>query len=176
MRIIFRHPKPKDLGAVHKVAQEYYQGFEISKEVLTGWIKDLPKQFIIIEIKGEIAGCIFWEYLNEIKAIPYFHKVKNFNQSKGKYAYISEIVIADKYKNKGIMWLLYGAMGISLKKECQGIIWVTGEPRLTHRFPHVEAEQTILKIDGFKLVKRAKNWEYAPENYVSDHNIYFKKI
>lgn len=176
MEILFRQPKLKDVRRIHEIAKEFYKGYEASKEVLTGWIKNLPKQFIVVEVNGKIEGCIFWEYLEKIQAIPYFHKSQNYNSPKGKYAYVSEIVIADKYKNRGLMWLLYGAMEISLKEDCKGIIWLTGVPELIHKMSHEETEHTILKIGGFKFVRQTKNWESAPGKYTDSHNIFFKKL
>jgi len=101
MKILFRQPKLKDESQIHEISEEFYKGYETTKDVLRGWIKDLPKQFIVVEINGKIEGCVFWEYLEEIKAIPYFHKSEDYNSPKGKYAYVSEIVIADKFRNRG---------------------------------------------------------------------------
>jgi hypothetical protein len=176
MKILFRQPKSKDADRIHQISKEFYKGYETTKKVLEGWIRDLSKQFIVVEVDNKIEGCVFWEYLDEIKAIPYFHKSKDHNSPKGKYAYVSEIVISDKYKNKGMMWLLYGATEISLKKDCQGIIWLTGAPELIHKMSHEETEHTILKIGGFKFIKKAKNWESAPGRFTDSHNIYFKKL
>jgi hypothetical protein len=176
MNIEFRNPTLDDIDAIHEIAKEYYKGYEASKEVLTGWIKDATSQFIVVEVAGEIAGCIFWEYLDEIKAIPYFHESKDYNSSKGKYAYVSEIVIAEKYKRKGLIWLLYGVLEINLKDDCKGIIWVTGNPKYIHVMEHEETEHTMIKAGRFKYVKRVKDWEYAPGKFNNSHNIYFKKI
>ena len=120
------------------------------------WIRNLPEQFMVVEVGEEIAGCIFWEYLENIKAIPYFHKTHDYNSPEGKYAYVSEVVIAEKYKKRGLMWLLYGVMEASLKEGCQGIIWVTGNPQLVHKMSHEETEHTILKIGGFKFMRVAR--------------------
>lgn len=176
MKVLFRQPTLRDVKRIHEIAQEFYKGFEVSKEILTNWVRNLPEQFIVVKIDGEIEGSVFWEYLKEIKAVPYFHKTSDYNSPHGKYAYVSEIVIADKFKDKGLMWLLYGAMEISLKKDCKGIIWLTGNPKLIQKMAHEETEHTLLKIGGFKFVKRARNWEYAPGKFNNTHNIYFKEL
>ena len=116
MKITFRNPSIKDVKPIHLIAQEFYQGYETNETILTDWITNSPKQFVVVEIDEKIEGCIFWEYLDEIKALPYFHKTQDFNSPQSRYAYVSEIVISKKYKEKGLMWLLYGAMEISLKK------------------------------------------------------------
>jgi hypothetical protein len=74
------------------------------------------------------------------------------------------------------MWLLYGAMEVSLKNDCEGIIWLTGNPKYIHLMEHEETEHTMIKAGGFRYVKRVKNWEYGPGKFNSSHNIYLKEI
>ena len=69
--------------------------------ILRVWIQNLPKNFLVAEVDGKVAGFIFFEYLNKIKAIPFVHNLEH-NPS-GRYVYISEVGVLDEFTDSEVL-------------------------------------------------------------------------
>lgn len=106
----FRSAKLQDIEQIQQIENEYYDGFYLPDKVLKSWIQILPENFIIAEENNKAIGCIFFEYLEKVKAIPYVHDISKTHVPDGKYAYISEIAIKEKYKTVDIIQKMFDTM------------------------------------------------------------------
>jgi len=170
----FRQARVEDVEQIQKVENEYYDGFFIPDKTLESWIRTLPENFIIAEEDDEIIGCIFFEYLRKVKAIPYVHDITKTHVPDGKYAYISEIAIKEKYKTTDVIQKLFDMMLEKYKKDkIKGIICLTGPP---DRIGHDLTENQLINANGFVRKNRIKKWEAWPNFFVDDHWIWVKTI
>lgn len=163
-----RPAKIDDIEQIQQIEKEYYEVFSCPREILKNWIEYLPENFIVADKNGKIAGFIFFETINKVKAIPFIHKVEN--KKKGKFIYISEVGILGRNTNI-LQKLLDTVIKKSKKDECKKIIWLTGQKN-----NHDVIEINLLLKNGFKKVKNVKKWEAYPNHFVSDHWIWEKPI
>jgi hypothetical protein len=169
-KIVFRNATLKDIEQIQMIESEYYEGFSLPKAILNNWIKKLSNNFIIAEKDNEIMGFIFYEYLTEMKALPFVHEKEH--DIIGKYVYISEVGVLDKYADYKILDRLYDEMFTRIKKDKRRfIIWLTGE-----KMKHDKIEKNLLIFKGFVKKDNIKHWECFPETFVDDHYIWLKKI
>lgn len=166
----FRSAKLQDIKQIQKIEKEYYEGFSCPEETLKKWIRNLSENFIVAEIDNRIAGFLFFEYLDKVKAIPFVHKLEH--KIKGKYVYISEVGILDEFQNSDILQKLFGKLIEKSKNDgCEMVIWLTGS-----KSKHNKIESKILLNNNFAKKENVKHWEAYPNYFVDDHHIWIKKI
>lgn len=149
----------------------YYDGFELPGKILKNWIENLGKNFIVVEENGKLMGHIFWEQLEEIKAIPFSHSSKDFHRPTGKYFNISEIGVLHNDLEL-LQQLFQEVIKSAEEKQIKGIIWVTGEKEKGHD----SMERNMIEKNGFKEFKHAGKWEYAPGEFSENHWIFLKEF
>ena len=165
-----RSAKLKDIKQIQKIEKEYYEGFKCPIEILKNWIGNLNENFMVAEEGKKIIGFIFFEYLNEIKAIPFVHKLEH--KKNGKFVYISEIGILNEFQDSNILQQLFNQLLDKAKQDdCKSIIWLTGS-----KHKHDEIESEILRDNNFIKKENVKNWEAYPNYYVNNHYIWTKQI
>jgi len=168
--INFRPATIQDIEQIQEIEREYYEGFNCLKETLKNWIQNLSNNFIIAEDNNKIIGFIFFEYLNEIKAIPFIHTLQH--NSKGKYVYISEVGISNDSQNSDILQKLFIKLLEKSKKDnCKAVIWLTGS-----KAKHDKIESQMLINNNFIKKQNIKNWEAYPNHFVNDHYLWIKEI
>lgn len=167
----FRKATISDIYQIQAIEEDFYEGFKLPQTVLRYWINNLSENFLVAEDGGKLVGCIFWEQLKEIKAIPYFHRSYDFHKSGGKYAYISEVGVLDK--NADLLQQLFNKVVKSAKKNnIKAIIWLTGMDKKGHD----AIERGLLEKNGFEKFKKVKRWEYSPGKFSENHWIFVKEL
>ena len=160
---MIRKANVSDSKQIIELEKEYYEGYSTSEGVLAKWIEN--GNFFVMEENYKILGSIYFEFLNEIKDLPWYHEpIKGL----GKYVYISEIAIDSKDK---IPILFSEVLKVAEGNDCEAIIWLTGE-----KSNHDKIEQGFLKANGFKITKKVENWECVPEYFVHDHSLWVKTL
>lgn len=158
----FRQAGVEDVEQIQKVENEYYNGFFLPNKLLESWIPTLPENFIIAEENEKVIGCIFFEYLEKVKAIPYVHDISKTHVPDG--GYISEIAIRKKYKTTDTIQKLFDMMLEKCKKDkIKEIICLTGPP---DRIGHELTENQLIDANGFVRKNRLEKWEAWP-NFLS---------
>lgn len=150
-----------DIDQIRKLEMNYYSGHNISERILVKWIKN--GNFFVIEEDSKIVGSIYFEFLEEIKDLPWEHDP--MEKESGTYIYISEIAADSKER----IPILFEKV-LEAAKDCEAIIWLTGE-----KSTHDQIEQEFLKKNKFKKYTSVENWECAPGRFVNDHSLYIKK-
>jgi N-acetylglutamate synthase-like GNAT family acetyltransferase len=170
MTVNFRVACLDDIKQIQEVEREYYEGFNCSEDILKNWIQNLPDNFIVAEKDDRLVGFIFFEYLNEIRAIPFVHKLEH--KIGGKYAYVSEIGILDGLQNSEILQELFDEMIEKCEKDgCEAVVWMTGK-----KSKHDKIESRLLLDNGFVKGENVKQWEAYPNHFVDDHYIWVKTL
>lgn len=160
---MIREANISDSKQIIELEKEYYEGYSIPERVLVKWIGN--GNFFVIEESSKVVGSIYFEFLNEIKDLPWYHEpIKGL----GKYAYISEIAVDSEDR---IHILFNEVLKVAKKNSCGAIVWLTGE-----KGNHDKIEQNFLKANGFKISKRVENWECAPGYFVHDHSLWLKEL
>lgn len=168
--INFRAAKLGDIKQIQEIEKEYYEGFSCPKETLKSWIKQLPKHFIVAEENRKIVGFIFFEYFNEIKAVPFTHQL--VHKERGKFVYVSEIGILDEYQKTNAPQQLFKKLIEKVKKDnCEKVIWLAGQKN-----KHDQIEINLLLRNGFTKTKNIKHWEVYPNHFVNDHWLWEKQL
>ncbi|VVB61064.1 Acetyltransferase (GNAT) family protein [uncultured archaeon] len=168
--VILRQAKLRDIEQIQQVEKEYYEGFNCPRKTLELWIEKLPENFIIAEEGDQIIAFIFFEYFNEIKAVPFIHEPEHY--ADGKYVYISEIGIVDEFRGSDILHKLLDRVIEKSKNDgCKAIIWLTGS-----KSKHDKIEANILRSNKFTRKKNIKHWEAYPNYFVDDHYIWIKDL
>jgi N-acetylglutamate synthase-like GNAT family acetyltransferase len=168
--ITFRSTNLQDIEQIQQIEKEYYEGFMCPEDILKSWIKELPENFIVAEEDKKILGFIFFEYLNEIKTIPFVHKLEH--KPNGKYVYISEVGISKRSDDSDILQRLFEKVIEKSKKDARRlIVWLTGS-----KSKHDKIETNILISNQFTKKENVKNWEAYPNFFVDDHYLWIKKI
>ena len=158
-----RKANVSDSKQIIELEKDYYEGYSISEEILVKWIEN--GNFFVIEDDSKIVGSIYFEFLDEIKDLPWYHEpIKGL----GKYVYISEIAIDSKDR---ISILFNKVLEVAEENNCEAIVWLTGE-----KGSHDKIEQDFLKTNGFKITKKVDNWECAPGYFVHDHSLWLKEL
>lgn len=166
----FRRASIIDISHIQAVEKEFY-GFTLPTAVLRDWIENLGENFIVAEEGGRLVGCIFWEKLEEINAIPYLHSVEDYHKPEGEYFYISEVGILNQ--NLDLLQQLFDKVMESAKKgKIKSIIWLTGVDKEGHN----AVERALLDRNGFEKTKHVKRWEYAPGKFSADHWLFVKEL
>jgi len=158
---MIRKASLEDIDKIRRLERDYYNDHSISERILVKWIKN--GNFFVIEEDSIIVGSIYFEFLDEIKDLPWEHDP--IGAESGKYIYISEIAVDSKER----IPILFEKVS-KAAKGCEGIIWITGE-----KSKHDQIEQEFLKKNKFKKYKHVTYWEITPDNFVNDHNLYLKK-
>jgi hypothetical protein len=167
----FRKALISDISQIQAIEEDFYGGFKLPEAVLRDWIENLRENFIVAEDDGKLTGCIFWEQLGEIRAIPYLHQSEDFHQPKGEYFYISEVGVLNK--DADLLQSLFDlVIEAGKKKKIKGIIWVTGMDEEGHD----AMERGLIEKNGFGKFKHAGQWEYAPGKFSEAHWIFLKKL
>ncbi len=152
-----------DLKQIIELEKKYYDGHYISEEVLAKWIEN--GSFFVIEENSKIAGSIYFEFLDEIKSLPWYHEpIKGL----GRYIYISEVAVDSKDKAP---ILFNEVLKVARENNCEAIIWLTGE-----KANHDKIEQGFLKANGFEKFKFVEEWECAPGRFIHDHSLWLKEL
>lgn len=160
---MIRKATTSDSKQIIELEKGYYDGYSISEGVLIEWIKN--GNFFVSEENSKLVGSIYFEFLNEIKDLPWEHEpIKEF----GKYLYISEIAIDSAGR---IPALFSEVLKVAKENKCEAIIWLTGEGG-----NHDKTEQNFLKENGFKLFRKVENWECSPSYFVHDHSLYLNNL
>ncbi len=155
---------------IQKIEKEYYEGFSCPEETLKNWIQNLHENFIVAQANNKIVGFIFFEYLTEIRALPFVHELKH--NPDGKYVYISEIGFLDKFQDSDIPQKLFNKLiGKSKKDGCKMLVWLTGS-----KSKHDKTESGILLDNHFTKKQNVKHWEAYHNYFVDDHYIWTKEI
>ncbi|MBL7169546.1 MAG: GNAT family N-acetyltransferase [Candidatus Aenigmarchaeota archaeon] len=167
-----RNAKLVDVKKIQDLENEYYGGFSVSLDILENWIEGLSENFFIAEENDGILGCIFFEYLNSVKSVPYVHKL--VHDKNGKYGYVSEILIKDELKNTDLGQKLFDKMLEKCKNDgMKGVIWLTGPPE---EIGHDMIENQLITKNDFKRIRRVKKWEATPNFFIDDHWIWIKEL
>jgi len=154
-----RKANQNDVDKIIKLEKYYYDGYSISENVLEKWIK--TGRYYVIEKDGIVIGSIYFEFLKEIRDLPWEHETVNEEPN---YVYISEIAV----KSENILKELFSKVLESAREHnVKSILWLTGE-----KSKHDHIEQKFLKSNGFKLKQHVEKWECAPGYFISDHNIW----
>lgn len=163
--------KIQDIQAIQEIERQYYEGFSCPTEVLEKWIKKSTDNFLVaVDSKHHVVAFLFFEYLDEIKAIPFIHEPAH--SKNGKHVYVSEVGVLDKYLESDILQTLFDSMKRKATlDDCHGIVWLTGSKR-----KHDQAEQSILAGNSFIKHERVKDWEAYPNHHVNDHYIWYLNI
>lgn len=169
--MVLRRATIDDIPAIQLIEEEYYEGFSLPEKTLAPWIKTLPSNFIVADDEGNVAGFIFFEYLDKIQALPFMHNISETHRSDGKYAYISEIGVLDKYSTELMQRLFEQMLKAVQKDKIKQIIWITGGKR-----KHDKLETKIVKENGFIRRDRIKRWEYLPGKFTDSHWVWVKKL
>jgi len=160
---MIRKANTSDLKQIIELEKDYYESYSISEEILTKWIEN--GNFFVIEENSKIVGSIYFEFLNEIKDLPWYHKpIKGL----GRYIYISEIAVDSKDK---VPILFEEVLKAARENNCEAIVWLTGD-----KGTHDKIEQDFLKANSFEIFKLVENWECSPEYFIHDHSIWVKKL
>lgn len=168
--VILRKAKLSDIKQIQEIEKEYYEGFSCPEKTLIEWINGSNENFIVAEVNNVIVGFIFFEYLAKISAVPFIHKLEH--NLKGKYVYISEIGILNKFRNSDILQKLFDKLFEKSKKDgCNAIIWLTGS-----KSKHDNIELSILQKNGFEKGENVKHWEAYPCHFLDDHYLWIKPI
>jgi hypothetical protein len=167
----FRQATVSDIPQIQAIERDFYDGFKLPEEILRGWIDNLGENFLVAEDMRKLVGCIFWEQLEEIKALPYIHKSKDSHKPNGEYFYISEVGVLNK-KFKLLQKLFDRVVESARKKNIKAIIWVTGMDEEGHDV----AERSLIEKNGFEKFKHAGRWEYSPGKFSEKHWIFMKKL
>lgn len=172
MEIKFRQATVKDIKAIQEIEKEYYEGFSADEKILKSWIETLPENFILAEDnKSKMVGFIFVEYLEKPQALPFIHDVNKTHKKNGRYFYVSEVGVLDEF-GIGLMQTLFREAADKARQDgVKFAVWLTGE-----RSKHDKMELEVLEREGFKRKEQVKNWEAYPGYFVSDHQIWVKKI
>jgi UDP:flavonoid glycosyltransferase YjiC (YdhE family) len=160
---MLREANTNDVDKIIELEKDYYDGYSISKNVLENWIR--TGRYYVVEKDGMIVGSIYFEFLQEIKDLPWEHETVDEEPN---YIYISEIAI----KSEDVLQELFSkVLEAAQEHNVKAILWLTGE-----KSKHDQIEQRFLKLNGFILEKHVDRWECAPGYFIDDHNIWIKKI
>ena len=152
-----------DSKQIIELEKDYYEGYSISEEVLGKWIEN--GNFFVIEENSKVVGSIYFEFLNEIKDLPWHHEsITGID----KYIYISEIAVDSKDR---IPILFNKVLEAAKENNCEAIVWLTGD-----KGNHDKIEQGFLGANGFKIFKKVENWECAPEYFIHDHSLWLREF
>lgn len=160
---MIRNAEEKDINNIIELEKKYYDGYSLSKELLLRWTKN--GNFHVTEENSEIVGSIYFEFLDEIKDLPWHHEPI---VGKGKYVYISEVSTSSDEINPE---LFDEVLKAAKENGCKAVVWLT-EVRLKHD----QIEQKFLKASGFEKYKDVENWECSPGYFVSDHALWLRKL
>ncbi len=153
-----------DVKQIQELEESYYDGYFISEAVLSSWIKD--GNFFVIEENSKIVGSIYFEFLNEIRDLPWEHQP--INNKTGKYIYISEIAVDSIERIDGLFTeVLKAAKGA----KCKAILWLTGE-----KSKHDKFEKEFLAKNNFRNPQKVEKWECSPGYFIHDHSIWIKEF
>lgn len=165
-----RKIKESEVGKIQEIDKDFYEGYSTSLDVLSKWFENFPEGFLVAEDSGNIVGYIFVELFNKIKAVPFIHDTKTTHTEKGKYLYVSGFGVKDGFDKAGEI-LMEHIIEFAKSKKCRAIIWVTGE-----KMKHDIYEKRLTERFGFKKKEMIEKWESHPNRFVSDHNIWVKKL
>jgi hypothetical protein len=157
---MLRKASQDDVDKIVELEKSYYDGYSISKNVLAEWIR--TGRYYVVEQDG-VVGSIYFEFLKEIKDLPWEHDVVDENPN---YIYISEVAV----KTEEVLQELFSKiLEVGKESKVKAILWLTGE-----KAKHDKIEQKFLKSNGFKLKQHVDKWECAPSHFIDDHNIWIK--
>jgi hypothetical protein len=160
---MIRKAKTGDIKDIIELEKKYYDGYSVSEGLLLKWIEN--GNFYIAEENSKIIGSIYFEFLDEIKDLPWHHEPI---VGLGKYIYISEIAV----ESGEMVSVLFAEVLKSAKKnDCEGIVWLTGI-----KLNHDKIEKAFLKSNGFEKYKDVKNWECSPNYFIDDHSLWIKNL
>ena len=167
--VSIRQASLQDIPQIQAVEREYYDGFSCPEDILSDWIMGSPENFLVAEDGGRVVGFLFFEYLNEARALPFVHKLEG---QKGAYAYVSEVGVLDEFQDSDVLQRLFEKMaGKSGFHHCKAIVWLTGS-----KSRHDRLEKMLLLKNGFRKKENASHWEAFPGFFVDDHWIWAKEI
>lgn len=166
-----RHAGPQDIEQIRQMEMGYYGGIACPDETLKNWIQNLSENFIVAEENAGLVGFIFFEYLDEIKALPFVHESEH--KKTGTVVYVSDMGIADEYQNStGVLQKLFDKLVEKSRSDgCKIVVWVTGS-----KSTHDKIESKFLEKNGFAKRENVKRWEAYPGLLVDDHFIWTKEI
>lgn len=148
-----------DAQQIIELEKKYYDSYFVSEEILTKWIEN--GNFFILERDSQIIGSIYFEFLNEIKDLPWYHKPI---QGIGDYVYISEIATNSP---DNINLLFDEVLKAAKEKNCKGIVWGMN---------HDKIEREFLQSNGFIKFQEVKDWECSPNYFIHDHALWLRKL
>jgi hypothetical protein len=160
---MIRKAKIIDAKSIIELEKRYYDGYSISEDFLLKWIRN--GNFYVSEENSKITDSIYFEYLDEIKDLPWCHEPIS---ETGKYIYISEVGTDKDEINPD---LFKEALKAVRENNCEGIIWLTGV-----KSNHDRIEQAFLKSNGFEKYKDVENWECSPNYFINDHSLWIKDL
>jgi len=152
-----------DPKSIIELEKEYYDKYSISEDLLLKWIKN--GNFYVAEENSKIIGSIYFEFLDEIKDLPWCHEPI---AGLGKYIYISEVAAESGEINPA---LFDEVLKAGRENNCEGIVWLTGV-----KSNHDKIEQKFLKSNGFEKYKDVDNWECSPNYFINDHSLWIKRL
>jgi len=168
--VAIRQASLQDIGHIQKIEREYYDGFSCPEETLSGWMAGLPENFLVAETGGRVVGFLFFEYLDEVRALPFVHPLES--KPNGAYCYVSEIGVLDEFQDSDVLQRLFDKMAEkSGFHHCKAIIWLTGE-----KGKHDRIEKLLLIRNGFRKKENVKRWEAFPGFFVDDHWLWSKEL
>jgi len=160
---MIRKAEEKDIKNIIELEKRYYDGYSMPEGLLLKWIEN--GNFFVAEEDSKITGSIYFEFLDEIKDLPWHHEPI---AGTGKYVYISEVGTDTDEINPA---LFDEVLKAGKENGCEGIVWLTGV-----KSNHDKIERKFLESNGFEKYKDVENWECAPGHFVNDHSLWLKKI
>lgn len=158
---MIRNASLVDIDQIKKLEMKYYNNKCISERILVKWIKN--GNFFVMEEDSKIVGSIYFEFLDEIKDLPWEHEP--LLQESGKYIYISEIS-ADSKERIPVLF----EKALEAAKDFEEVIWLAG-----NKAEHDQIAQEFLKKNSFKKYTSVENWECSPNKFTEGHNLYTKQ-
>lgn len=160
---MLRKAEPSDADNIISLEKSYYDGYSIGKDALLAWIK--TGRYWVLEENGAVVGSIYFEFLDEIKDLPWVHGPVDETPN---YIYISEVAA----ESENILPALFSKVLETAREHgVKAVLWLTGE-----KAKHDRVEQRFLKANGFELEQNIKKWECAPGIFLSDHSIWIKRL
>jgi len=160
---MLRKANPSDVDEIIELEKDYYDSYSISKDVLAKWIG--TGRYYVVEKDGIVIGSIYFEFLQEIKDLPWEHETMDEEPN---YVYISEIAV----KSEDVIQELFSkVLEAAREHNVKAILWLTGE-----KAKHDRIEQRFLESNDFVLKQHIEKWECAPGYFIGDHNIWIKKL
>ncbi len=163
-KISIRAAEKNDIECIMLIEHEsFHENIVESRAVFLDRLGIFPQGFLVLEIKGKIAGYIsseIWEYSEniDIKKLDLNHSINDVHRSTGSQLYISSLGVLKEYHGKGYGTILL----LELVKQ------ITRRYKISHMLLIVsvnwKAARKIYEKNGFKEVQRIPDFFVEYDN------------